>query len=183
MHGGAGTILHLEPLARRLAPERPFYGLQARGLYGGAPPAVTVEELAEHYLSEIRDVQPHGPYYLAGYCFGALVAYEMAQRLLADGEEIAQLAFFNGPSPSYIRSHRRRPTYSPAHVSQTVRHKALRALREPRRLPRVLRWYGLRMRWKVEALVSKLYVARGWALPEALRDNFFLVIHFRAERA
>ena len=38
IHGGAGTILHLAPLARRLGPDQPFYGLQSRGLYGGSTP-------------------------------------------------------------------------------------------------------------------------------------------------
>jgi amino acid adenylation domain-containing protein len=104
VHGGAGTILHLEPLARRLRDrDQPFYGLQSRGLYGGATPLRTVEEMAGHYLSELRQVQPSGPYYFAGYCFGAIVAYDMAQRVLAEGEEVRLLAFFNGPSPAWIR--------------------------------------------------------------------------------
>ena len=59
--------------------------------------------MAAHYLDELRLVQPHGPYYLAGYCFGSIVAFEMAQRLLSDGEDVNLLAAFNGPSPSWIR--------------------------------------------------------------------------------
>ena len=46
---------------------------------------------------------PVGPYYLSGYCFGAIVAFDMAQRLLRAGEEVDLLAVFNGPSPSWIR--------------------------------------------------------------------------------
>ncbi|MGH2881913.1 MAG: phosphopantetheine-binding protein, partial [Solirubrobacteraceae bacterium] len=76
VHGGAGTILHLEPLARRLGPDQPFYGLQSKGLYGGAGTPRTVEEMATHYLSEMRDVYDGRPWRLAGYCFGALVAFE-----------------------------------------------------------------------------------------------------------
>ncbi|HEY6397455.1 MAG TPA: amino acid adenylation domain-containing protein, partial [Solirubrobacteraceae bacterium] len=53
-HGGAGTILHLAELSRRLGPDQPFYALQSRGLYGGASPLTTVEEMATHYLSEMR---------------------------------------------------------------------------------------------------------------------------------
>jgi aspartate racemase len=48
IHGGAGTILHLAPLARRLGTDQPFYGLQSRGLYGGSTPLKTVDEMAEH---------------------------------------------------------------------------------------------------------------------------------------
>jgi thioesterase domain-containing protein/acyl carrier protein len=103
VHGGAGTILHFAALARRLGEEQPFYGLQMRGLYGGAPPLVGVREMAEHYLHELRAVQPHGPYRLGGYCFGALVAFEMAQSLAGTGERVALLFAINGPAPPYIR--------------------------------------------------------------------------------
>src|SRR5207248_11020268 len=103
VHGGAGTILHLQPLARRLGTDQPFYGLQARGLYGGEPPHGTVEEMAAHYLDELRGVQPEGPYYLAGYCFGSIVAFEMAQRLVRNDEQVNMLVGFNGPSPDWIR--------------------------------------------------------------------------------
>ena len=78
VHGGGGTVLHLEPLARRLGNDQPFYGLQSRGLYGAAAPLQTVEEMAGHYLSEMREVNPAGPWYITGYCFGAIVAFELA---------------------------------------------------------------------------------------------------------
>jgi amino acid adenylation domain-containing protein len=103
VHGGAGTILHFHALARLLGAEQPFYGLQMRGLYGGAAPHFTVEAMAAHYLRELRAVQPRGPYRIGGYCFGALVAFEMARRLEARGERVALLFAINGPSPAYIR--------------------------------------------------------------------------------
>ncbi|GAC1542509.1 MAG: amino acid adenylation domain-containing protein [Vulcanimicrobiaceae bacterium] len=106
VHGGAGTILHFQPLARALGAEQPFYGFQMQGLYGDAPPHVSVETMAAHYVCELRSVQPHGPYALAGYCFGAIVAVEMAHQLERAGERVALLAAVNGPSPRYIRAHR-----------------------------------------------------------------------------
>jgi len=106
VHGGAGTILHFQPLARALGEKQPFYGFQMQGLYGDAPPHLSVESMAAHYISELRKVQPHGPYALAGYCFGALVAFEMAQQLERGGERVALLATVNGPTPQYIVAHR-----------------------------------------------------------------------------
>ena len=103
VHGGAGTILHFHALARRLGDDQPLYGLQMRGLYGDVPPNLTVEAMADHYIAELRSVQPHGPYAIGGYCFGAIVAYEMAQRLTKLGERVAVLASINGPSPAYIK--------------------------------------------------------------------------------
>jgi len=52
--------------------------------------------MAADYLQEIRSIQPEGPYLIGGYCFGALVAFEMAQRLLARGDKVALLALFLG---------------------------------------------------------------------------------------
>jgi thioesterase domain-containing protein len=45
--------------------------------------------MARAYLEEIRNVQPHGPYYLGGESFGGLVAYEIACRIVASGERVA----------------------------------------------------------------------------------------------
>ena len=63
MFGDAYCFLHL---ARELAPDRPVYGLQAVGLDGRRPRHTTVEEMAAHYVREIRSVQPEGHYHLAG---------------------------------------------------------------------------------------------------------------------
>ncbi|HYZ16696.1 MAG TPA: amino acid adenylation domain-containing protein [Candidatus Acidoferrum sp.] len=104
VHGGAGTILHFQPLARRLGTDQPFYGLQMQGLYGDAPPHLTVEAMAKHYIREIRSVQPHGPYRIFGYCFGGIVAFEIVRQLRRAGEDVSVLVSINGPSPEYIRT-------------------------------------------------------------------------------
>jgi aspartate racemase len=62
-----------------------------------------VEEMAAHYLREIREVQSVGPYLLGGYCFGGKVAFEMAQQLCAQGEEVALLALIDAFAPGYDR--------------------------------------------------------------------------------
>ena len=51
--------------------------------------------MAECYLGAITEVQPHGPYLLAGMCFGGLVALEIARRLLESGESIGLLALID----------------------------------------------------------------------------------------
>lgn len=94
VHGAGGNVLNLRDIARRLGPEQTFYGLQARGV-DGAEPLTTIEEMAELYSAEVTRVQPHGPYLLGGYSGGGLVAFEMAQRLLAAGETIGHLALLD----------------------------------------------------------------------------------------
>jgi amino acid adenylation domain-containing protein len=125
VHGGAGTVLLYEPLARRLGQDQPIYALQAAGLYGDAAPQDSVAAMANSYVRELRTVQPHGPYRLGGYCFGALVAFEMA-RVLADmGEKTEMLVAFNGPSPSYIR--RFRPLFDEEGAVNDDRGESMRA--------------------------------------------------------
>jgi amino acid adenylation domain-containing protein len=193
MHGGAGTILHLAPLARRLGPDQPFYGLQSRGLYGGAPPLRTAEEMASHYLSEMRQVHPEGPWYLAGYCFGTIVAFEIAQQLVAAGEEVRLLAMFNGPSPSWIKRwgwYGNQPSWkvrhSPSKALQapaedqarvaSFSERLRRAIQQPRRFVSATKWYLRRP-------LTRLALATGRPVPEALREEFFLELHAKAERA
>lgn len=95
VHGHSGEVLFYHPLSRHLGPKQPFYALQAVAS-AGRPAHESIEEMAAHYISEIRRAKPHGPYYLAGYCFGSLVAFEMAQKLIQDGEEVAFLGLFLG---------------------------------------------------------------------------------------
>jgi amino acid adenylation domain-containing protein len=182
VHGGGGTVLHLEPLARRLGNDQPFYGLQSRGLYGGEAPLQTVEEMASHYLSEMRQVNPDGPWYITGYCFGAIVAFELASSLAAAGEDVRLLASFNGPSPSWIH----RWGWYGNQPSQRDRHKRtpkltkgqrlLRAVREPRRVLTGLAWQTRLPR-------ARLALKYGRPLPESLREFYFFRLHHFAERA
>jgi thioesterase domain-containing protein/non-ribosomal peptide synthetase component F len=94
-HGGGGNVLIYRELSQHLGSDQPFYGLQAQGLDGELPCLKTIEEMASLYVNEIRRIQPHGPYHLGGYCMGGTVAYEMAQQLKAQGEEVALLALFD----------------------------------------------------------------------------------------
>lgn len=55
----------------------------------------SIPRLASRYLQSIRSVQPDGPYYLAGFSFGGLIAFEMAQQLQAAGAEVALVAMFD----------------------------------------------------------------------------------------
>jgi phthiocerol/phenolphthiocerol synthesis type-I polyketide synthase E len=95
MHGAGGTVMMYRDLARHLGDDQPFYGLQSQGLDGSRPPLTNVSEMAAVYVKEIRRVQPQGPYFIAGYCMGGTVAFEVAQQLHELGEPIALLALFD----------------------------------------------------------------------------------------
>ena len=91
-------------------PEQPVYGLQAKGLNGIDQPLDKLEDIAAHYISEIVQHDPSGPYALAGYSFGGTIAFEMAKQLHAMGKKIKLLALFDSYAeqtqlayPKYIR--------------------------------------------------------------------------------
>ncbi|MBC3840475.1 hypothetical protein GXW82_10250 [Streptacidiphilus sp. 4-A2] len=75
--------------------DRPVFGLRAPGMDGEREPFRTFSGLADHYLHAVRSVQPEGPYYLAGYCLGGDVAYEMAAKLRAQGDRVSFVGVFD----------------------------------------------------------------------------------------
>ncbi|MCT7951982.1 amino acid adenylation domain-containing protein [Ancylothrix sp. C2] len=99
IHAVGGNVLSYYELASYFAPDRPFYGLQARGLDGKEPPLRRIEDMAAHYIKEILELQPQGPYILGGHCMGGLIAFEMAQQLVKAGHKVDLVAMFDTRSP------------------------------------------------------------------------------------
>jgi hypothetical protein len=188
MHAGAGTILFYQDLAHALGPDQPVFGLQARGLYGRQPPHADIEEMAAHYASEIRTVQPTGPYLLTGFCFGGLMAFAVASQLRREGSEVALLSSFEGGSPRFDYAHK---GDSGAGAGEWVaRHgKALRQLPQRERLsylirkggPRLELWFGDLRAW-LHAPLGNLLRNAGFPLPEALRETYFRPMTERATK-
>lgn len=84
-------------LARRLCTDRPFLGL----LHPNAI-ATSIEAMAEFSVKSIRAVQPEGPYFVAGWCSAGIIAYEIAQQLRAQGQEVALLVLFDAVNPARL---------------------------------------------------------------------------------
>ncbi|MGH8890406.1 MAG: amino acid adenylation domain-containing protein [Acidothermaceae bacterium] len=182
IHGGYGTILHFHPLSQFLDPEQPFYGLQQRGLYGDSTPQGRVEEMAATYLEELRDVQPQGPYHLLGYCFGGLVAFEMAHQLRRAGEEVAFLGAINGPSADYLRDvyYQRKQVHDDDEINNgeapatTIHRSALRRFLGAQKRALLRK----RRRWLYSS-IRRLHMN----VPERVRDDFFGWSNHWAEQA
>lgn len=86
--GGVSYFRHIAPYL----PERmPFYGVQAPGFDEEREPIRNVEDSVSYSMKHIRAIQPHGPYYIGGFCMGGLPSYELATRLQEEGEEVAVL--------------------------------------------------------------------------------------------
>jgi len=99
VHAGGGHVLFYRELALTLGEAASVYGLQPVGIDGKHPPLRTIEEIAARYLSEIRAVQPEGPYNLLGYCWGTTVVFEMARQLREAGERDHRVILVDSSAP------------------------------------------------------------------------------------
>ncbi|MFE1257521.1 amino acid adenylation domain-containing protein [Streptomyces fungicidicus] len=95
VHPAGGLSWCYTPFAQHAPDDQPVYGLQARGVDGGAPFAGSLAEMAADYIEQLRQVQPAGPYHLVGYSFGAAPAHEIAVQLREQGEEVAALVIMD----------------------------------------------------------------------------------------
>lgn len=97
---------YLANLVPHLGLDQPVYGFKARGLDGRVQPHRNAEEMARDYIEEMRAFQPEGPYLLGGECVGGVVAYEMAQQLYAQGQEVGLLVMMDTIRPSWWSARR-----------------------------------------------------------------------------
>ncbi|MEO1374539.1 MAG: amino acid adenylation domain-containing protein, partial [Cyanobacteria bacterium J06635_10] len=95
VHPAGGHVFYYLDLSRYLGNDRPFYGLQAQGFNEGEKVFTKVEDMAEFYIKTIREFQPEGPLQIGGWSFGGVVAFEMAQQLLQQGQEVSLLALLD----------------------------------------------------------------------------------------
>lgn len=110
MHNYNGEVWLYVDLARRLAPDQPVYGIQAVGVNRPCLPLHSVERMASRYIREIQSVQPHGPYFLGGMCFGAYLSFEVARQLAERGEQVGLLLSFD--TFAYDESNEPKPALS-----------------------------------------------------------------------
>ncbi|NEQ83893.1 MAG: amino acid adenylation domain-containing protein, partial [Moorea sp. SIO2I5] len=95
VHPAGGHVFYYLELSRYLGNDIPFYGLQAQGFNEGEEVFTQVEDMAEFYIKTIREFQPEGPYQIGGWSFGGVVAFEMAQQLVQQGQEVSLLALLD----------------------------------------------------------------------------------------
>jgi aspartate racemase len=92
-------------LAQKLGVKRPFLGVDlpyADGIQ--LPMPHRLEDIAAYLVKAVREQQPNGPYYLAGLCVNAVIAYEMAQQLVAQGENVELLAMIDAHNHAYYKN-------------------------------------------------------------------------------
>jgi thioesterase domain-containing protein/acyl carrier protein len=123
VHDQNGYVLLYRELADHLGKDQPFYAIKARGVDGSYDFDTTIEDMATRYINEIREFQPEGPYYIAGSSLGGLVAFDMAQKLHAQNQEVALLALFDSWTPKNLMNWLMPP-------QETVKDRAMKHVRE-----------------------------------------------------
>lgn len=95
IHSIWGDVFGMRPITAAMESDVPVYGIRGRGLNPDDEPQASVEAMAASYVELIRELQPQGPYRLAGHSFGALLAFEMARVLVEQGEEVDWLGIID----------------------------------------------------------------------------------------
>ena len=95
VHGGGLHVLFYQNLVKYLDVDQPIFALQAKGLNGGEEPLDRIEDMAAHYIREMLVQNPEGPFCLAGYSLGGLIAWEMAKQLKEMGKLVPLVALFD----------------------------------------------------------------------------------------
>ncbi|MGN6694074.1 MAG: AMP-binding protein, partial [Aquihabitans sp.] len=101
LHGSAFGLRHLAP---QLGPDQTVWGFESPYLEGPVPPFRSLDTLALRYVTELRRIQPEGPYHLAGYSFGGVLAFEIARQLVEAGEDVPMLVVVD-VGPGYRGRH------------------------------------------------------------------------------
>ncbi|MGA3106401.1 MAG: alpha/beta fold hydrolase [Terriglobales bacterium] len=129
-HGLGGSVIDFYQVIKSMETQSAIYGLQAKGIDGVGEPLDRIEDMARFSLDAVRDLQPHGPYFMVGFSLGGLVMLEMAQQLVAQGEKVGLLAMLDSyPHVSRLSGGQRARLW----IRQTWR-----------RIARRLQWLGVK---------------------------------------
>lgn len=167
-------------MALHVGVDQPFYGLQPHGQDGRRAPS-TIENMAADYIKEIYNIQPEGPYFLGGFSFGGLVAFEMAQQLQKQGQKVALLVVIDPASPrNPVSSH---PASVAVHGtpfrhenSQPFSNFVRLETRERPSLLEKVQWRLDGMKRKIKMMACKFYLGMGYCVPFPLRMFYYFEV-------
>ncbi len=135
--GLSGLALELFPAGRAINHGGAVYALQPRGFTDEERLYNTIDEMVDHYLEVIREVQPHGPYLISGYSIGGYAAVEMARKLEMAGEPVAFVGLIDShPFEGYWPFHTW-VSFMLRHAAQTIGRGLSASFTRGNKMPRV----------------------------------------------
>ena len=188
-----------------------MFGLEHQSQDGKSAKYTRVETIAEHYLRQIRHVQAQGPYLLGGFSFGGAVAFEIAQRLKAQGQTVSLLVMLDSPFPDatvsdlldfcgkYDHPATSTRTDERSEASAAASPLSERIFSHLSNLARLgpldqARYLGIRIASRIDAMIGRaarrvfkrlvcnVCLRAGWTLPASVRSFYVLEIYIRALR-
>jgi amino acid adenylation domain-containing protein len=190
VHTVGGHLMRYNDLLKYIPKDQPVYGLQSAGLNGITKPYQTVEEMAAHYIKEIQTFQPEGPYLLGGSSFGGMVAFEMAQQLVAKGEKVDLLVLLDTQVGQTNEAEISKLTTQGNLVNKGASHlRNLSQLSRRQQINYILDWLKSRsisrlqgIIWTFKMFACRLYERLEKPLPPALREFRVLQANLAAHK-
>lgn len=182
IHTVSGGLHFYYDLAQYFAPEQPIYGLQPLGLDGQTEHHTRIEAMAAHYIDEIRELRPDGPYWLSGYSFGGIIAFEMAHQLRQQGHQVELILFdtyFPQPEALATKVARHKTAVSGLGLGRKLSYFSKRGVRKAVMLAD--RANRKRKQWW-EAMPVYRHHLRRQPLPVHLQSVYFKQLCYRALR-
>ena len=151
IHGAGLNILLFNTLARHMDADQPIYGLQARHMNGQGQPLDNLDEIVHEYAQEMLNVLPNGPFALAGFSIGGLIAFELAHYFRRHHKKVAFLGVFDtfADSAGHRQTGVRARLGRLYHMVLKIWFNARITVRYPAEvIPKKWRWLRYRMRLK-----------------------------------
>ncbi|HBH72470.1 MAG TPA: hypothetical protein DDY43_03300, partial [Synechococcales bacterium UBA10510] len=134
--------------------QQPVYSFISRGLDGKQNPHTRLEDMAADYVRDMRTLQAEGPYFLAGYSFGTRLAFEVAQQLRHQGQQVAFLALIDS-----VASLGRAPSETSANSSSLLSVKEANRFAFFTYIPQY--YAGIVTLFRAEEMIYRLYYPEG----------------------
>ena len=160
--GPDDALLVLSRFVPYLGSDQPVFGFRPRWVEGAGQAYGSVQEAAQEFLSELRGIQPHGPYLLGGYCVGGVIALEMARQLIEEGEKVNLLALLDCERPSSYRA-----------MLADTRLMGQRLIRMGHLTFQILRSRGVDRTRMIRELIDRKFGSKGSQRSAASVDNTF----------
>lgn len=175
VHGGGGGIFFARGMVGHIHPDRPVFGLQAKGFDGVPGRYRSIEDIAAGYIAELQTAVPQGPYAIVGLSFGGLVAWEMGQQLTRAGETVTMVGLLDTKPRRRMSGEVRAAIEGMAVGATSPTSKVRRYAAAP--------WRKMR-RMMIQCAIG-LLLALKRPLPDKfkLRGNYFWRIHAKAAHA
>jgi thioesterase domain-containing protein/acyl carrier protein len=179
IHGVGGSIMGLGLLSRYLGIDRPIYAFQSYDVSEPVQLTSRLEQVAAQYIAEIRTKQSHGPYFLLGHSSGGMIAFEMAQQLRQQGEQVALLGMLDTYQFTYYTEMSEKLRYKLRQAARTMKLHVQEILHNGRPLSYI---WG-RIKSKYLRIAYAVYHLAGRELPPSLvaveHLNWFTVRHYK----